>query len=251
MIRSELTNTGSQLGPPGAPGVAARNAQRRDGLGQEKPGATAPVPHDHKPGSAQDRAASPRRQPALAAEDLGALAMSSKEEDSDEGSLQLPAMIDYRFGRGYREPGSRAETKSRVSFERIVGYFITKNLYFDCLHYEVCLCYASCVVALLNLFLRFDRGQKWCHCLVPFMVSNVLAALRMGSIVGRPGTASKVLTLVCSLTTHVRAPDTDQSHTLRVLPVQRPLGAALPAAAQQLLPALQRPRAVRAQGTRR
>lgn len=119
-------------------------------------------------------------------------------------SADAPRLIKYKYGRNYKETIEKLiKNESQYSFDKFISYFVTKNLYFGCLQYEVCIYYVCSVVGLMNVYFHFDNGQKWCNCLIPFLIADILIALRMGNIIKKLNTLSKIVSLACSVITYV------------------------------------------------
>lgn len=112
-------------------------------------------------------------------------------------SMQSSHLIAYRWG----VPQPVQVTPNY--FDAIITYFITKNEYFECLQYEVCLYYAGWVFSLMNLYLILDRQERWSHIVVPFLVIDILTILRLGNIISKPQALIKIAGVFFSIITYV------------------------------------------------
>ena len=90
----------------------------------------------------------------------------------------------------------------QFTLDSILKYFTTKNLYFECLHYELIGYYLAFVFSLMSLYLAVSSGEKWCHIVVPFLVIDIIMLLRFGNITKKPQITSKVFSLGLSILVH-------------------------------------------------
>jgi hypothetical protein len=142
---------------------------------------------------------------------------NSEVEDEIEDKLSVFAstnsaskpLIHYRFDTTYIQndllgssaqglPGTK-QAENPLTLDSIVKYFTTKNLYFDCLHYELIGYYLAFVFSLMNVYLSISTSQKWSNALVPFLVIDIVMLLRFGNITKQPKIVPKITSLGLSI----------------------------------------------------
>lgn len=121
-------------------------------------------------------------------------------------------LIHYRFDTSHLQsdlqlhPNNQATSEKQpegsFTLDSILKYFTTKNLYFECLHYELIGYYLAFVCSLMSVYLSVSSEEKWCHAVVPFLVIDIVMLLRFGNITKKPQIAPKVVSLGLSILTY-------------------------------------------------
>lgn len=121
-------------------------------------------------------------------------------------------LVHYRFDTAHLhgdlqlqsggQSAAAKQTEASFTLDSILKYFTTKNLYFECLHYELIGYYLAFVFSLMSVYLSVSSAEKWCHAAVPFLVIDIVMLLRFGNITKKPNITPKVVALGLSILTY-------------------------------------------------